>query len=274
MVSDDVSINALVSAVVFVVMLASFSLVLAPPIAAFNAWSLIQTSVSLSTADAAFYFQTDTEEMYPEGPHFSPLFFNTVLGTLSSVVSLIGIATYHRYFSHWRYRNLLLIVNIGMAFLNALDIIFYSRLNVAWGIPDRAFVLGSSAIGMVVDQWQWMPQVIILSYFCPPGMEATMYALLAGCHNLGNVIASNCGAYLLLCFGVNPSGLPGESAEFASLWKASLVSTVLPLIPIVLLFKLVPDVKQGDKVLDPDCDATTGSLWNQWTNPSTYGSAQ
>ncbi len=46
-----------------------------------------------------------------------------------------------------------------------------------------------------------MPGVVILSQLCPPGMEATMYALLAGCHNLGNSISANLGAYMLQLLG-------------------------------------------------------------------------
>ena len=33
-----------------------------------------------------------------------------------------------------------------------------------------------------------------MSQLCPRGMEATMFALLAGCHNLGATISSNFGA--------------------------------------------------------------------------------
>ena len=118
----------------------------------------------------------------------------------------------------------------------------------------------------ILEQWQWMPQVIILSYFCPRGMEATMYALLAGCHNLGNTIASSWGALLLESMGVNPTGSMGESSQFDNLWKASLIASILPLITVLALFQFIPDVKQGDPVVDPDAEATQGSLWKQFWN--------
>merc|ERR1719343_1808523 len=109
-----------------------------------------------------------------------------------------------------------------------------------------------------------MPQVVIMSYFCPKGMEATMYALLAGCHNLGNTIASNCGAYMLDWLGVKPSGAVNESHQFENLWKASAVSTALPLITILLLFRLIPSARQSEKLPDEKhTEATTGSIWQQ-----------
>merc|ERR1719272_1509113 len=108
--------------------------------------------------------------------------------------------------------------NIVLSILNLADVILLSRLNVKLGIPDKAFVLGSSTLQTIVSQWMWMPGVVILSQLCRKGMEATMYALLAGCHNLGNTIASNCGAYVLLLLGSTPSGEDNETHTFDRLW--------------------------------------------------------
>ena len=55
------------------------------------------------------------------------------------------------------------------------------------------------------------PGVVILSQLCPPGLEATMYALLAGCHNLGGAIASSTGAWVLQVLSVQPSGAKEKS---------------------------------------------------------------
>eukprot|EP00959_Pyramimonas_sp_CCMP1952_P448666 9394886-Pyramimonas_sp.AAC.1 len=65
-------------------MLVSFTVVLTPVIAKFNAFSLIQTALGVSTSGASFYFYTDTPAMYPEGPHFSEFFYNSVMGTAGS----------------------------------------------------------------------------------------------------------------------------------------------------------------------------------------------
>ena len=128
------------------------------------------------------------------------------------------------------------------------------------------FHQGTGALQNVMNQWQWMPQVIILSYFCPKGMEATMYALLAGCHNLGNTIASSWGALLLETLEINPNGSTGESDQFTNLWKASLLASVLPLISVVALFHFIPDVKQGDRIVDPNASATRDSMWRRYWN--------
>merc|ERR1719235_1591909 len=261
---ESAYLNCFAAIAVAVVMLIAFSLVLRPVIAKVNAFFLIQTSLGFSIGGASFYFFTDTKEMYPEGPHFSMEFYTSVLGVVGSVCSLIGIYSYQRWMKDWTYRNLLLMTNVVLSLLSIADLMMFTRTNKRLGIPDHAFVMGASVLQTVVGQWMWMPGVVILSQLCPKGMEATMYALLAGCHNLGNTIASNCGAMVLELLHCTPSGAVGESAAFKNLWWASALSTVLPLLTLLLLPCLIPDAKQTDKLLDEeDRDATTGSLWRR-----------
>lgn len=262
----DPYINAAVAIACAVIMVTSFSIVLSPTIAKFNAFSVIQGALSLSISGASFYFYTDTAEQYPEGPHFTPFFFNTVMGVGGATCSLLGIYMYNRYMSSWKYRHLLIGTNLAFSALCVMDILMFARINVRWGISDHFFVLGSTTLETIVSQWMWMPQVVILSYLCPKGMEATMYALLAGCANLGNSIASNVGAALLDWFECKPTGSAGESAQFENLWKASTIATVLPLITVLVLYWLVPDARQNERLIGDDSDdATAGSLWRRWT---------
>lgn len=262
----DAFTNCIAAVGVGLILLLSFSLVLSPTIAKFNAFSLIQTSLSMSMGAAAYYFFTDTPEQYPEGPHFSQFFFNTVMGTAGAVFSLLGIYYYQRYMSHWSYRTLLLCTNLMYAVLSCFDLLLFTRLNVKLGIPDHVFVLSSTCLGSVISQWKWMPQVVILSHMCPKGMEAIMYALLAGCHNLGNMVAASCGAYLLEILDCKPSGAPNESKQFENIWIVSAVTTALPMITIVALFWLIPNARQDEKLLDDvDCDATKDSIYRRLT---------
>lgn len=263
---ESVQLNAIAALSVAFVMLVSFSVVLKPVIAKVNAFFLIQTSLGFSVGGASFYFFTDTVTQFPEGPHFSMVFFTSVLGVVGSVCSLIGIFSYQRFMKDWTYRRLLMMTNIVLSILNLSDVIILSRMNVHWGIPDKVFVLGASVLQTIVGQWMWMPGVVMMSQLCPKGMEATMYALLAGCHNLGNVIASNCGAYVLLLLNCQPSGADGESKQFEHLWVGSALSTVLPMFTLLLLPWMIPDARQTDKLLsDEERDATEGSLWRRWT---------
>eukprot|EP00927_Polykrikos_kofoidii_P007008 TRINITY_DN12861_c0_g1_i1.p1 TRINITY_DN12861_c0_g1~~TRINITY_DN12861_c0_g1_i1.p1 ORF type:complete len:558 (+),score=83.85 TRINITY_DN12861_c0_g1_i1:186-1859(+) len=260
-------INAILAIVVGVTMIVTFSIVLSPVIAKFNTYSMIQSSFGLSIRSASFYFYTDTPSEFPDGPHFSPFFYNTVMGVSGAVFSLLGIYSYNRWFSSSKNHYLLIMANGGYSALCMLDVVFFRRQHRSLGIPDHVFLLGSSAMQDVVGQWMWMPQVVIFSQLCPPGMEAMMYSLLAGCTNLGSSIASNCGAWLLEELNCKPNGSKNETAEFDNLWLASTIATVLPLCTIVLIFSLVPNTRQDERILEDDTaiDAMTGSLWRRWT---------
>ncbi|CAE8586148.1 unnamed protein product [Polarella glacialis] len=259
---DSVRLNAVAAILMALVMLAAFSIVLRPEIARVNAFFLIQSSVGFSISGASFYFYTDSPKAFPDGPHFNMEFYTSVLGICGSVCSLLGIYLYQRYATSWGYRRLLLVSNLALSILSLSDVVLFTRLNKRMGLPDHAFVLGASVLASVVNQWQWMPGVVIMSQLCPKGMEAIMYALLAGCHNLGNIIASNSGALVLELLGVNPSGADNETEQFKYLWVGSALSTILPLFTLVLIPWLIPDVTQTDKILkdNPD-DATANSLW-------------
>merc|ERR1719164_228452 len=135
---------------------------------------------------------------------------------------------YNKYMKDFNYRTLLMVSNLLISVLSFLDIIMFTRTNVKLGIPDTVFVLGSSVSGTIISQWQWMPGVVLLSQMCPKGMEATMYALLAGCHNLGNTLSEYMGAYVLELLEIKPSGADNESAQFDNLWIAAVIATVLP----------------------------------------------
>mmetsp|Transcript_65102 Transcript_65102/g.121323 ORF Transcript_65102/g.121323 Transcript_65102/m.121323 type:complete len:578 (-) Transcript_65102:46-1779(-) len=253
--------NMVIASTCLVVLVSAFQLVLRPDIAKLNTFFVLQASCTVGIRGATFYFYTDDEAAFPGGPHFSMEFFTTVLGLTSSVFSIIGLYAYNRWFKHWKYSSLLYVGNCAYGVVCLLDVIVFTRTNIAWGIPDYVFVLGSTSAQEAVRQWQWMPGMVMLSQMCPHGMEATMFALLAGCHNFGSSIAQFIGAFLLGCLGVDPTGGANEATEFDNLWVASLVATVLPTLSIALVPFMVPDAKQTDVLLMENADsATAGSL--------------
>eukprot|EP00930_Biecheleria_cincta_P036052 TRINITY_DN24754_c0_g1_i1.p1 TRINITY_DN24754_c0_g1~~TRINITY_DN24754_c0_g1_i1.p1 ORF type:complete len:581 (-),score=102.31 TRINITY_DN24754_c0_g1_i1:89-1831(-) len=263
---SNISLNACAALVCGMVITIAFSVLLRPEIAKVTVWGLVQTSVGCSISGASFYFYTDSADAYADGPHFSKFFFTTVLGLFGAVFSLLGIYSYQKCASSWTYRRLYLVSNIAISVLSLTDLVFFLRLNKRFGIPDEFFVLGSSVFTSILSQWQWMPSVVIMSQLCPKGMEATMYAMLAGCHNLGNTVAASSGAWLLQALNCQPSGAHGEDEQFKHLWVASAISSVLPAAMVVLLPWFIPDKKQTEKLLpDGDISAIKGSLWRRWT---------
>lgn len=255
----------LAAMIVLAVLMPAFHMVLRPEIARVNTFFVLQAALGITINGATFYFYTDKPEQFPEGPHFSAWFFTTTLGLVAASMSFIGLATYNKYMKNWTYRSLLLFCNTVVTLLSLLDVVMYTRLNLWLGIPDTVFVLGSSVSTIVIRQWQWMPGMVIMSQLCPAGMEATMFALLAGCANIGNTIADYTGAYVLEVLHVHPTGAAGESAQFQNLWIASCIATMLPAITIFMIPYLIPQARQTDKLLLANpTSATSGSPLSLW----------
>merc|ERR1719272_1877751 len=146
-----------------------------------------------------------------------------------------------------------------------MDVIFFLRWNRLLGLPDHIFVLGSASFQSVMEEWLWMPSVGLLSQLCPRGMEAIMYANLASCHNLGNTISNNFGALLLDVTDVKPRGVNLETHSFDNLWLASLLSTILPLLPVVIVPWMIPNKLNTEPIFDePTASINKGSLLQRW----------
>jgi len=83
---------------------------------------------------------------------------------------------------------------------------------------------------------------------CPKGIEALVYALLAGFQNFGGTVGSYAGVYFtsLTTIQTDPKKLPWNFDDLPMLLFIGHI--VLPLIQIPLTFVLIPDVKMDDSL--------------------------
>lgn len=150
---------------------------------------------------------------------------------------------------HWSYQRIYVVTNICVTLINLVGMIVYTRTNIRLGIPDKAFVLCGSVFQSLVLTWMWIPGVVMLAHLCPKGLEASMYALLAGCHNIGSSVAQYSGAFMLKELGITPKGAIDEGHVFDNLWIAVTISACLPLITLALIPFTIPDKNQTEPIL-------------------------
>lgn len=237
----------------------AFLLLTQPLIGKMNVFATVQTILAFSLHGSLFYFYTDGPEQYPEGPHFSPIFLMSVIGLVAGFVSLVGFTLYNLFFKHWKYHALYAVTNLVHSAVMCLAAIQFSRLNIRMGIPDEAFAIGYATVTSITASLMWLPQIVLLTQMCPKSVEATMYALLAGCHNLGGQTGEVLGACVCQLLGVTPSGAKNEGHKFDNLWIAALISACLPLITLCLLPCLIPNRYQTERLLDENASAVEGS---------------
>ena len=261
---QDITINFGLALFFGIVVISSFAILLRPLISLMTVFAFVQTSCALSIEGATFYFFTDNETQYPNGPHFSAFFYTTVIGLIVGVFGLAGLWSYNRFMKEWTYRSIYFFANLAVTVLNLVGLVLYTRTNLDWGIPDKVFVLCGSVMQSLVLTWMWIPGIVMLAHLCPKGLEASMYALLAGCHNIGSSVAQYSGAYMLSELGITPNGSIDESTKFDLLWQAVLIAAILPLFSLIFLPFCIPNKTQTDTILtEHPHSATVGSPWEQ-----------
>jgi len=117
---------------------------------------------------------------------------------------------------------------------NLLDLIWVTRLNVKLGISDKLFLFGEEVFGPILMRLALMPMLILSAKLCPPGVEATLFALNMGLSNFGVSVGRYLGVFCLEMFG----GIEGP--EFKNLQWFVLLRSLTRFIPVLFVHQLVP----------------------------------
>ena len=179
-------------------------------------------------AEAAFFYFT-TNEL-----HFDPEFLGRVQ-LVTSFASLIGVWVFQRYLKTIPFRvmftwGILLSTALGMTTL-----LLVTHTNRLLGIDDHWFSLGDSLIITVIGKIVFMPILVLSTKLCPPGIEATFFALLMSVLNLGGTVSYGLGSVMMQWLGITEN-------HFDSLWLLIIITNCSSLIPIFLI-KWLPDGK-------------------------------
>ena len=224
-----------------IVLLISFSLTTSPITFKVISFLFINGITSIPLSSAIFYFFTDNEYIYPEGPNFSPFFYILTIGICETLFSFIGITIYDKFLTSITYRNIFIISTIGVALLNVIETLVFLRWNIILGIPDYIFIIVIESLTHTINSFTSIPSIVLLSKLCPENTEATMFSLLVGAWNMSRAIGSYEGVFLMDITGLNPNGQKGDHFKFDILWILHLFVTILPLISLFLIHRLIPE---------------------------------
>ncbi|HBL11611.1 MAG TPA: folate/biopterin family MFS transporter [Cyanobacteria bacterium UBA11162] len=173
------------------------------------------------TADSAFFFFT-TNEL-----GFEPEFLGRVR-LVTSIASLVGIWLFQRFLKSLPFRTLMGWTTVLSAILGMSALILVTHTNRTLGIDDRWFSLGDSLILTVMGQIAFMPVLVLSARLCPPGVEATLFALLMSIWNLSGLLSQEIGALLTHWLGVT-------EANFDKLWLLVVITNLSSLLPLPFL---------------------------------------
>lgn len=183
------------------------------------------------TAESAFFFFT-TNEL-----GFQPEFLGRVR-LVTSVASLLGVWLFQRFLRTVPFRTMFAWTTVISTVLGMTMLILVTHTNRAIGIDDRWFSLGDSLVLTVMGQIAYMPVLVLAARLCPPGVEATLFALLMSVTNLAGLLSYEFGAGLMHWLGVTET-------NFDRLWLLVVITNLSTLLPLPFL-GLLPNTKPGE----------------------------
>lgn len=173
------------------------------------------------TAESAFFYFS-TNEL-----GFEPEFLGRVR-LVTSVAALAGIWLYQRFLKAVSFRKIFGWSIVLSSVLGMTMLLLVTHANRTIGIDDRWFSLGDSLVLTVMGQIAFMPVLVLAARLCPPGVEATLFALLMSVVNLAGLVSYEFGAVLTHWLGVNES-------NFDKLWLLVVITNLTTLLPLPFL---------------------------------------
>lgn len=214
------------------------------------------------TAESAFFYFS-TNEL-----GFEPEFLGRVR-LVTSIASLLGIWVFQRFLKAVPFRTIFGWSIVLSSVLGMSMLLLVTHANRTLGIDDRWFSLGDSLILTVMGQIAFMPVLVLAARLCPPGVEATLFALLMSVVNLAGLVSYEFGALLTHWLGVTDT-------NFDKLWLLVVITNLTTLLPFPLLGWLpstveATSVKQPAPALEADPAKPIGqsflpSLVSAWTS--------
>jgi folate/biopterin transporter len=198
------------------------------------------------SSDSAFFFFT-TNEL-----GFQPEFLGRVR-LVTSIAALAGIWLFQRYLKAIPFRVIFGWSTVIASALGMTTLLLVTHANRALGIDDQWFSIGDSLILTVIGQIAYMPVLVLSARLCPPGVEATLFAVLMSVTNLAGIISYEGGAILTHWLGIT-------DRNFDNLWLLVVIANLSTLLPLPFLNWLPaestesgdPNYQQSLPVLEPE----------------------
>jgi hypothetical protein len=151
----------------------------------------LRASLQIDTDQPFFYWYTESLT----GPQFS-VHFVGLISTIGFLAMFLAVSLYNRYLSKYSYQTIFLSAQFLTVFTPLLDLCLIMRWNQLFGLSDQLFILGDSAVSPMIRRFIAIPTCVLAAKLCPPGGEATFFALLMALGNFGSDISSYIGGIL------------------------------------------------------------------------------
>jgi hypothetical protein len=155
----------------------------------------LRSALQIDTDQPFFYWYTESLS----GPQFS-VHFVGFISTIGFIAMFLAVSLYNRYLSKYSYQHIFIVAQFLTVLTPLLDLCLIMRWNQLFGLSDQLFILGDSAISPMMRRFIAIPTCVLAAKLCPPGGEATFFALLMALGNFGSDISSYIGGILAVVY--------------------------------------------------------------------------
>lgn len=220
-------------------------------------------------------FNNCTDYCLADSPGFTIAYYQFVGALVGSVASICAVYIFEMSVSKWNVRAAFWVTTVFQMISCWIEITMLERWNHSifgttpgqdeW--PDNLFFLiGTQALDKIIEMLDFMPCNILIGKLCPPKMEATIFAVLAGSQNFGTTLARVFGGLFVEYLDVNfrngselrppvctnPTYSWGPFAMTGLSVARFVGGFVLPALTIPLTFVLLPNKLLTDDFIEDD----------------------
>jgi len=161
-------------------------------------------------------------------------------------MTFAGTVAYKNFFfkTSWR---LIYMWTVGLTtFFSLLQLVLIFQLNQYLHLSNYLFSMGDDVISAYISGIQFLPVCIMYMRLCPEGAEGASYSMLTTFGNIALVCSSNVGNLLANVWDVSNDAM--KSHDISGLWKLSLLTSCLAILPLSLLFLLPHSAEEQDEL--------------------------
>ncbi|KAE9006037.1 hypothetical protein PR003_g16811 [Phytophthora rubi] len=160
------------------------------------------------------------------------------LSGIGATVTFASIVVYRlhilpRYEAPWH--DVYFITGFVVAGFSLLNVLLVLQVNETFGIPPFWFAMGDAAGESFARGFQYLPVAQMFVAVCPEQQEGVAFALLTSVTNLAQAFANTISNMLLHIWPVELKDLQKRPHDFSGVWKLSVLTSIIPLIPLVFL---------------------------------------
>ncbi|GMH48104.1 hypothetical protein TrRE_jg11835 [Triparma retinervis] len=181
-----------------------------------------------------------------------PAWFIGFVALVGSIMTFLGIVIYKKFFMKSSWRAIYVVSSLLTTMFSCMQLILIFGWNERYlHISNYPFAMGDDVIQQFLGGIQFLPSCIMYMSLCPSGSEGASYSMLTTFGNIALVVAMSLSSMLGKIWDCSNEAL--KAHRLGGLWRLALLTSIIPIFPLVLL-SLLPKDQKTQKLLQKNTE--------------------